>query len=555
MNQNIITVRCKNNGKTKSMEAGCNLQEVLDTLKPKGLQDVVNAKVNNVVRGLDFVLYNSCDVEFQDITSESGMRTYSRSLCFVLSKATKDLFPKSLIRVETSVSGGYYCRILIGRPLEDADVTAITKQMQKIIDRNLPFVHKTALTDDAIKFFEKEKMQSKVKLLRSYNRLYTDYYTLEGEADFYYGSLLPTTGKLNLFGLMRYSDGVLLRLPDDDNPKQLRPLVKQEKMLEVIKEHRKWQEIIGISNIGELNEVNEDKVAASALINVAEALQEKKISRIAESIQSHPEVKLVLVAGPSSSGKTTFSKRLSVQLMACGIKPVAISMDDYFIDRDKTPKDENGDYDYESVYALNIPQMQKDLQDLFDGKEIKLPKYDFTTGRNVPSGKSLKIDSHTVIVMEGIHGLNPVLTKEISDLLKFKIYVSALTTISLDYHNYIPTTDNRLLRRIVRDYKYRKYSAQETISRWPKVVAGERKWIYPYQEEADVMFNSALLFELAGLRNQAMPLLKMVPENTPEYAEAYRLRKFLKYILPIKTDGLPPTSLLREFLGGSTFHY
>ena len=555
MNQNIITVRCKNSGESKDMEAGCSLQEVLDTLKPKGLQDVVNAKVNNVVRGLDFVLYNSCDVEFQDITSESGMRTYSRSLCFVLSKAAKDLFPKSLIRVETSVSGGYYCRILIDHPLEDSDVTEITEQMQKIIDRDLPFVHKTALTENAIKFFEQEDMQSKVKLLRSYNRLYTDYYTLDGEADFYYGSLLPSTGKLNLFGLMRYSDGVLLRLPDNDNPKQLRPLVKQEKMLDVIKEHRKWQEIIGISNIGELNEVNEDKTAASALINVAEALQEKKISRIAESIQSHPEVKLVLVAGPSSSGKTTFSKRLSVQLMACGIKPVAISMDNYFVDRDKTPKDENGDYDYESIYALNIPQMQKDLQDLFDGKEIKLPKYDFTTGHNVPSGKSLKIDSHTVIVMEGIHGLNPVLTKEISDLLKFKIYVSALTTISLDYHNYIPTTDNRLLRRIVRDYKYRKYSAQETISRWPKVVAGERKWIYPYQEEADVMFNSALLFELAGLRNQAMPLLEMVPENTPEYAEAYRLRKFLKYILPIKTDGLPPTSLLREFLGGSTFHY
>ena len=555
MSEKTVTIKCLNNGETKRFPISSTLTEIYNGFRPRGLGQVTNARVNNVVRDMQYRIFHNKSIEFQDITSESGMRTYTRSLFFVLNKAVKDLYKGGSISVDSPVSNGYYCRLFIGHPVEEEDVEALTKEMKRLIDADLPFVPHEAPTEDAIRLFTKKKMMSKVSLLKSCGTLYSKYYTLDGEPDFYYGSLLPSTGQLYLFGLMRYNNGLLLRVPDPTKEGELRPLVKQEKMLDIIQEHQRWQDIIGLDTIGELNEMSQDKSTASVLINVSEALQEKKISQIAEEIKGHPEVRLVLVAGPSSSGKTTFSKRLSVQLMACGIRPYAISMDDYFVDRDRTPRDENGDYDYESIHALNIDRLEQDLQTLFEGGEIELPKYDFASGRSVPSGNRMKIDRRNVVVMEGIHGLNPQLTKDIPDLLKYKIYVSALTTIRLDLHNYIPTTDNRLLRRIVRDYKYRKYSAQDTISRWPKVVAGEKKWIYPYQEEADVMFNSALLFELAGIRNQALPLLEMVPENVPEYAEAYRLRKFLKYILPIKTDGLPPTSLLREFLGGSTFHY
>lgn len=555
INKKEVTICCVNNGMVKNVPIGSTLSEIYDIFQPKGLGTITNAKVNNVSHSLEYMVFRNKDVEFLDITSESGLRAYTRSLFFVMSKALKDLFPHGIVCVEAPVSNGYYCHVSIGHPITDKDIAAITKQMNKIIKADFPFKKVEAHTEDAIKLFIKKGLKSKAKLLKSCNRLYTQYYTLDGEPDYYYGALLPSTAQLKLFGLMRYDDGLLLRIPDPVHPDKLKELTKQEKMLDVFREHQKWQHIIGVSNIGELNEVCEQKEIASQLINISEALQEKKICNIAEDIQSHPQIRLVLVAGPSSSGKTTFSKRLSVQLMACGIFPHPISMDDYFINRDKTPRDENGDYDFESIYALNIDLLQNDLKALFDGKEIELPKYNFTTGISEKSGCKLKIDNRSVIIMEGIHALNPQLTKEIADLLKYKIYVSALTTIQLDTHNYISTSDNRLLRRIIRDYKYRNYSAAETISRWPKVQAGEHKWIFPYQEEADVMFNSALLFELAGLRTQALPLLEMVPENVPEYTEAYRLRKFLNYIIPLRTDGLPPTSLLREFLGGSTFHY
>ncbi|MDD7251612.1 MAG: nucleoside kinase [Prevotellaceae bacterium] len=553
--QTHVSIYCVNNGKTIQVPTGSTLLEIYDKLHLKGLQSLTHAKVNNVSRSLAYTVYNNKDVEFLDITSPSGLRVYTRSLFFVLSKACKDLFPEGSLRVEAPVSNGYYCQLSLGRMLTEEDIQAITRRMQEIIDQDIPFVKVVAHTDEAIKLFSQHGYYSKVKLLQGNKSLYTKYYTLDGEPDYYYDPLLLSTGQLSLYGLMRLGDGLLLRVPDSEHPDQLKPLIKQEKMLEVFREHQRWQDIIGVSTIGELNEACRNHDKAINIINISEALQEKKISNIAEEIQRHPEVRLIMISGPSSSGKTTFSKRLSVQLMACGLKPFAFSMDDYFVDRTKTPRDANGDYDYESIYALNIPKLQQDLQDLLEGKEVELPKYDFTTGKSSPSGKHLQIDSHTLLVMEGIHGLNPKLTKDIPDVYKFKIYVSALTTILLDYHNYIPTSDNRLLRRIVRDYKYRNYSAEETIGRWQKVQAGERKWIFPYQENADVMFNSALLFELAGLRSQALPLLEMVPESSPQYSEAYRLRKFLNYIVPIRTDALPPTSLLREFLGGSTFHY
>lgn len=549
-----ITVRCINTGEKKQVPAGSTVAEIFEQLKPEGLGEVVAAKVNNVVEGLGYTIYNNKDIEFLDIKNESGMRTYTRSLFFVLSLAVHRLYPKGSFSVEAPVSNGYFCRLHLGHDVEDKDVDDLKAQMDEIIRQNLPYRRVVCPTEEAVKLFEERGMNSKVKLLRSVSTLYSYYYLLDGYPDYYYGALLQRTGQIKLYGLMRLGEGLLLRLPNPDKPDELKPLVKQEKMLEVFREHQRWQEIIGVRTIGDLNEAS-NAGFSSTLINVSEALQEKKICHIAEEIERRPEVRIVLIAGPSSSGKTTFSKRLSVQLIACGLKPVAISMDDYFLDRDKTPKDEKGEYDFESVYALNIPLLERQLQDLFDGKEVELPKYNFQTGKSELSGTKLQIDHRTIIVMEGIHALNPKLTENISDVLKFKIYVSALTTILLDDHNNIPTRDNRLLRRIVRDYKYRGYPARETINRWPSVTAGEKKWIFPFQENADVMFNSALLFELAGLREQALPLLEMVPESAPEYSEAYRLRKFLNYIKPIQTDKLPPTSLLREFLGGSSFHY
>lgn len=549
-----ITIRCTNNNQRIDVPAGSTVSDVYKALQPEGLGQVVAAKVNNVVEGLGFTLYNNKDIEFLDISNDSAMRTYTRSVFFVMSLAINRLFPKGDFVVEAPVSNGFFCHLNIGRPVEDDDVDRLKAEMDSIIRRNLPFRRVVCPTTEAVKLFEQRGMESKARLLKSVNTLYSFYYTLDGFPDYYYGALLQRTGQIGLYGLMRYGEGVLIRVPDPQAPGQLKPLIKQEKMLDVFREHQHWQQIIGIRTIGDLN-VASASGHASDLINVSEALQENRICHIAEEIQRRPEVRLILIAGPSSSGKTTFSKRLSVQLMACGLKPVAISMDNYFLDREHTPRDEKGDYDFESIDALNIPLLAQQLQALFNGEEIELPKYNFQTGKSEKSGTKLQINHKTIVVMEGIHALNPKLTQDISDVLKYKIYVSALTTILLDNHNNIPTTDNRLLRRIVRDYKYRGYSARDTISRWPSVTAGERKWIFPFQENADVMFNSALLFELAGLRTQALPLLEMVPENAPEYSEAYRLTKFLSYIQPIQTDTLPPTSLLREFLGGSSFHY
>ncbi len=514
----------------------------------------VSAKVNNKVEGLNYRVYHNKDVEFLGLTSPSGQRTYTRSLFLVLCKAVHDLYPNGSVTIDIPVSNGYYCDMNIGEPVTEEIANRIRQRMNEIIGEDAPIRRHECTTEEAIERFTSLGAMSKVKLLRGTGKLYTTYYTVGDYADYYYGSLLTSTGRLKLFGLEKYYDGLLLRIPSLKDPSKLGELIRQDKMFDIFREHHKWQEILGLRTIGDLNDAV-DKGHASDLINLSEALQEKKISRIADEIASRKGVKMVLIAGPSSSGKTTTCKRLSIQLLTNGIKPVPISLDDYFVDREQTPKDESGDYDYESLYALNIPLLNQQMNSLFCGEEVQLPKYNFQTGCSELSGKRLKMESNDILVVEGIHALNPELTAQIPEEQIFRVYASAFTTILLDNHNYVPTTDNRLLRRIIRDYKYRGVSAQETIRRWASVRAGENKWIFPYQENADAMFNTAMLFELAVIKSQAEPLLETVPENVPEYSEAYRLLKFLKYIKAIPNKQVPPTSLLREFLGGSSFKY
>ncbi len=549
-----IQIYCKNNQKTQAFATGSSLYEIykgFDLQMPYG---VVSAKVNNRVEGLNFKVYHNKDVEFLDISSESGLRTYVRSLCFVLCKAVEDLYPNGQILLEHPVSKGYYCSLRIGKEIALEDVTRIKKRMEEIIAENIPFHRIEEHTEDAIRLFKEKGMTDKVKLLQTTGRLYTNYYKLGNSVDYYYGSLLPSTGHIKLFDLVKYYDGLLLRFPNRKNPSTLGEMVKQEKMLEVFKENRKWQEIMEVSTVGDINQAIQAGHATD-LINVAEALQEKRIARIADDICQRKDIKVVLISGPSSSGKTTFSKRLSVQLMANGRYPYPISLDDYFVDREHTPRDENGDYDYESLYALDLELFNSHLEALVKGETIEIPRFNFTTGKRENSGNFLKLKDNMIIILEGIHALNPELTPHIAEDNKYRIYVSALTTVSLDNHNYIPTTDNRLLRRIIRDYNYRGYSAEETIKRWPSVRAGEEKWIFPYQENADAMFNSALLFELSVLKSHVDPILYQVPESSPTFSEACRLRRFMEYFIPVPDHDLPPTSLLREFLGGSSFTY
>ncbi len=550
----VIQIRCKNNQKTLNVPIGSTLSEVFRELNLKMDYGPISVKVNNKVEGLHYRVYHNKDVEYLDIRSSSGVRAYTRTLFFVLCKAVHDLWPGADVVIDIPVSNGYYCNINIGRPVTHFDADAVRRRMQEIIDAALPICRHESTTEEVIRMFSDMGMESKAKLLKSVGRLYTTYYEIDGYKDYYYGTLLTNTRQLYLFGLEKYYDGMLLRTPSRDDPSRLGELVRQDKMFDIFQEHHRWQHILGVSTVGDFNEAVQQG-RSTDLINVSEALQEKKISQIADMISTRRGVRMVLISGPSSSGKTTFCKRLSIQLLTCGVKPVPVSLDDYFVNREETPKDDSGEYDYESLYALDIELLNRQLNALFAGEEVELPRYNFQSGRSEKSGRKLRLADDEVLVVEGIHALNPELTAQIPEEQKFRVYASALTTILLDAHNYIPTTDNRLLRRIIRDYKYRGVSAQETIHRWPSVRAGENKWIFPYQENADVMFNTALLFELAVIKSQAEPLLELVPENADEYAEAYRLLKFLKYISPIPNRQLPPTSLLREFLGGSSFKY
>lgn len=549
-----VKIRCKNNGETKEIAIGSTLKEAYEAFGLSMEFGPINATVNNRTEGLNYRLYHNKDVEYFDLHSATGERCYMRTLFFVLCKSVHDLYPDSKVVIDIPVSNGYYCNLMLGHDVTETDVTRIRERMRQLIDAKLPIRRYEVPTEEAVRIFSSRGDKAKAKLLRSTGKLYTTYYEIDDYVDNFYGSLLINTSQLTLFGLEKYFDGALLRLPSRQNPAELGALIRQDKMFDIFKEQHRWNRILGVSTVGDFNEAVRSGQTTD-LINVSEALQEKKIASIAEQIAHRQGTHVVLIAGPSSSGKTTFCKRLSIQLVTCGIKPIQISLDDYFVDRHLTPKDENGEYDYESVHALNIPLLNEQLQQLFEGKNIELPKYNFQTGKSEKSGKRLQLGDNQVLVLEGIHALNPELTAQIPQEQKFHIYISALTTILLDDHNYIRTTDNRLLRRIIRDYKYRGVNAQETIHRWPSVRAGENKWIFPYQENADVMFNTAMLFELAVIKQQAEPLLDLVPENCPEYAEAYRLRTFLDYIQPIPNRALPPTSLLREFLGGSSFKY
>ena len=550
----VIQIRCKNNKKSQKVEIGSTLFDIFSAFDLKMTHGPVSARVNNKVEGMHYRVYNSKDVEFLDMTSSSGSRAYTRTLFFVLCKAVQDIYPATDVVIDIPVSNGFYVDIRLDRPVVDEDVNIIRRRMQEIIDARMPIRRFTVPTEEAVALFQEKGDVEKVKLLKTSGSIYTTYYKIGDYVDYYYGTLLTNTSQLYLFGLEKYYDGMLLRIPSLKNPDVLGEMTRQDKMFEIFKEHHRWQSILGIRTVGDFNQAI-DANHSTDIINISEALQEKKIAKIAEEIASRKGVKLVLLAGPSSSGKTTSCKRLSIQLAVNGLKPLQISLDDYFVDREKTPKDASGEYDYESIYALDLDLINEQFNALFRGEEVELPKYDFQSGKSKKSGNKLKMNDNNVLVVEGIHALNPELTAHIPQEQIFRVYASALTTILLDNHNYIPTTDNRLLRRIIRDYKYRGVSAQETIHRWPSVRAGENKWIFPFQENADAMLNTAMLYELAVIKTQAEPLLQQVPENCEEYAEAYRLLKFLKYFKGIPYNNLPPTSLLREFLGGSSFHY
>jgi uridine kinase len=549
-----IAIFCQNNGQTVNVPMGANLEEAYAQTGLRMKYGPILARVNNKVEGMHYRVYKQKDVEFLDMTSSSALRAYTRSLFFVLCKAVHDLYDKAKVSIDIPVSNGYYVDLDIGHEVTLDDAGRIRRRMQDIIDAALPIHRYETTTEEAIKMFTILHTFSKVKLLKNVGRLYTTYYVIDGYIDYYYGALLTNTSQLYLFGLEKYYDGLLLRIPSQSHPNELGEMVPQDKMFGIFKEHHRWQDILGLRTIGDLNEAIDNGQSAQ-LIQVSEALQEKKISQIADEIARRRDIKLVLIAGPSSSGKTTTCKRLSIQLLTNGIKPVGISLDDYFVDREQTPRDEDGDYDFEHLHALNLDLLNEQMNALLHGDEVELPRYNFQQGKSEWSGKKLKLHDDEVLVVEGIHALNPELMSQVPPKQIFRVYASALTTLLLDKHNYIPTTDNRLLRRIIRDHKYRGVSAVDTIRRWPSVRKGENKWIFPYQENADAMFNTAMLFELAVIKRQAEPLLELVPENVPEHAEAYRLLKFLRYIKPIPETQIPPTSLLREFLGGSSFDY
>ena len=559
----MLQIRCKNNNMTKSFPEGTSLldvyQEFADDIKLP--YPVVSAKVNNASQGLKFRLYQNRDVEFLDAREGSGHRVYVRSLCFVLYKATQDMFPGSKLFIEHTISRGYYCNFKKknNEALADGDVERIAARMQEIISMDMPFRRNEATTEEAIRVFAERGFTDKVKLLETSGQIYSDYYMLGDTADYYYGPLVPSAGYLTVWALEPYHDGMLLRVPDWNNPTILAEKVDMPKTYEMFAEKTRWDIIMRLSNAGDVNKAIK-RGYASELIQVSEALQEKKIVQIAEEIERryHREenpVRLVLITGPSSSGKTTFCKRLSIQLLACGLRPMSFSTDDYFVNRVDTPKLPNGDYDFDNIETVEYSLLEDHLQRLMQGERVEVPEYNFVTGKREWNGKKLKLSNDSVLIIEGIHALNPLLTSKISDSVKFKIYISALTSISLDDHNWIPVRDNRLLRRIIRDYNKGAYTAQETIAQWKNVCEAEDQWIFPYQETADAMFNSALNIEFAVLRTHAEIILASVPKNCPEYAEAHRLLKFLRYFIPISDKEIPPTSIMREFVGGSSFKY
>lgn len=556
----MLNIFCKNTGTTKQFPEGTNLQDMLSEFEFEKPYPIVSAKVNNVSQGLKFKVYNNRDIEFIDVTDPSGMRVYLRSLFFVLCKATHEVFKGSRVYIEHPLSGGYFCNIKKKdeQPLSESDIDAIRAQMKSIIDSRQPFRRREVPITEAIKLFRELGYIDKVRLLDTNQEVYTDYYLLDDAPDYYYGRLLPDAGYLSVWDIQSCFDGLLIRVPDSHNPDVLVPYIHQPRTYGMFAENIRWSIITKLNNVGDVNH-SIKKGNASELIQVSEALQEKKIVKIAEEIEDRyngaDKVRVVLITGPSSSGKTTFCKRLGVQLKACGIRPVSFSTDDYFVNRVDTPLLPNGQYDFDNFDTVDHEALQNDVVRLLNGEEVEIPHYNFTTGIREYNGNKMRLREGSVLIIEGIHALNPRLTDRIDDSKKFKIFISTLTSISLDNHNCIPTSDNRLLRRIIRDYNKGAFTACQTIQQWPNVLEAEEKWIYPYQENADVMFNSAYLIEFAVLRNHADPILRTIPKNCPEYAEAHRLLKFIHYFTAVSDSEIPPTSLLREFVGGSSFKY
>lgn len=551
-----LKVYVKNIGRYVDFKGGETLADILGRLRDEIDFSPICARVNNKTEDLSYPVFAPKQVEYMPLTSASGNRVYVRSLCMMLYRAVATLFPGSRLNICHSISRGYLCRIDGVEPSE-ANAELIKGEMHKLVGRDIPFERKERLTADVIEMFRRQGLDDKVRLLETTHELYTVYFRLDGILDSFYGPLAPSTGALTTFDLKVWHDGFLLMPPDKERPDVPAQPVTQEKMYGAFTEYMKFNRVVGVSNVGELNRSTEAGRSAD-LINVAEALHDKKIAEIADEIARRYKdggARIVLIAGPSSSGKTTTAKRLSIYLMTNLLTPKMISLDDYFVDREQTPRDETGDYDFESLYALDLRQFNADLNALLRGEEIELPSFNFALGKRQYTGRRLKLDPGSILVIEGIHGLNPELTSSIEERMKFRVYVSALTTLAIDDHNWVPTTDNRLLRRIIRDHKYRGTSPLDTIRRWPSVRRGEERWIFPYQENADMTFNSSLIFELAVMKPYAEEILRYFPRDVEEYAEAYRLGKFLSYFTPISTDDIPPTSLLREFLGGSSFHY
>lgn len=553
---NTVEIFCENTQEKRSYPLGTQLLDIYKDMQLQLKYPAIVAKVNNVTRDLKFKVYNPKRVSFISYDTPSGMRAYVRSLSFILCKAVHELYEGVELRIEHPISKGYYCKLLgLNREVTEQDVEKIKQKMYRTIEQDIPFLMKSVPSDEAINYFESKKAYDVSKLLQSLGQFYTKIYELDGEWDRFLGPLVPSTGYIKIFDIKLYHDGLFLQVPNRTNPDRLEDFFYQEKLFDSFSEYTEWNGIMGLGNIGEMNAIVKQKEKISSIIKVAEALQEKKIIKIADVVCGRGKVKLALIAGPSSSGKTTFSKRLSVQLAINGIHPIPLSMDNYFVPRTQTPRDENGEYDFESIYAVDLELFNKQVNQLMNGEEVEIPYYNFETGEREYRGEKLKLGENGMLVIEGIHALNPMLTEKIDKNKIFRIYVSALTTISVDNHNWIPTTDNRLLRRIIRDYKYRGYSAIETISRWAKVMEGEQKWIFPYQENADMTFNSALIFELCVLKKFVQPLLSNVPENSPVYQEVSRLKNFLNQFSVVHEEEIPLTSLLREFLGGSTFNY
>lgn len=553
-----IEIFCENNKQKKSYAPGTTLLDVVEDMQIELKSQVIAAYVNNELKGLIYEIYTPITVKFIDISNSDGMRVYQRSLVFLLQKALKDTLPDHHLLVEHSVSKGLYCEVTNGgTELTMTQINALEKHMRDMVNADIPFIKNKIPTDEAIKLFEANEYSEKVLLLRTRQQFYTSVYFLDGYADHYYGPLVPSTKFLKTFGLFSYYKGVLLMFPRRDEPNTLENIVVQNKMLEIFQEHKDWNRILGAHSVGRINDTVQRGMFGD-LIKVNEALHEKKYAAIADMISQRNDVKVVLIAGPSSSGKTTTAKRLAVQLKVAGLNPVVVSLDNYFVDREKTPKDESGEYDFESIYALDLEYLNQQINELLDGKTVEVPKFSFHTGKRYFDGEHLSVGEKDILIMEGIHALNPELTSHISDKCKFKIYASALTSIALDNNNRIPTTDNRLIRRIVRDAQTRSYSALDTLRRWASVRRGEDRNIFPYQENADVMFNSSLVYELSVLRIWVEPLLMKVPPTEPEYAEAVRLLKFISYFAQADIKEvlqIPPTSVLREFIGFSSFKY